>query len=231
MLGDSYVPFLSGFELPQTNSVHVIRGKEIPMQGWRVRGPGVGCMGYELYDALNDDTALAGHGHELPDPALSAIARHATNGTAPTQQTHRVTSPLTPGMATSCPSPLSLRRELSWLRAIATGKCLPRVWSRARARRRKATIWWPPPQRLPFSDVRAALEEQPGSHYRRFLLPGRMSVESSMHSKQRTKDYPTVRHRFLRSGLRSVAFLARTATSDSDREVSPFFYLNSLYMS
>ncbi|KAJ7718888.1 hypothetical protein B0H14DRAFT_3521471 [Mycena olivaceomarginata] len=37
------------------------------------------------------------------------------------------------------------------------------------------TIWWPPPQRLPFSDVRAAFEEQPGSHHHRLLLPGMMA--------------------------------------------------------
>jgi hypothetical protein len=48
MLGDSYVPFLSGFELPQTNSVHVIRGKEIPMQGCARAGERVGCMSYEV---------------------------------------------------------------------------------------------------------------------------------------------------------------------------------------
>jgi hypothetical protein len=58
-------------------------------------------------DPSNDDAALAGHGHELPDPALSAIARRTTNGTAPAQQTHRVTSPLTPGTTTSCPSALA----------------------------------------------------------------------------------------------------------------------------
>ncbi|KAJ7936513.1 hypothetical protein B0H13DRAFT_1853252 [Mycena leptocephala] len=38
------------------------------------------------------------------------------------------------------------------------------------------TIWRLPPQRLPFSDVRAVFEEQPGSHHHRLPFPAMLSA-------------------------------------------------------
>ncbi|KAJ7910056.1 hypothetical protein B0H13DRAFT_2329729 [Mycena leptocephala] len=44
-------------------------------------------------DTLNDVAALAGHGHELPDPALGRRFGTTTNGKASAQQTNQAMSP------------------------------------------------------------------------------------------------------------------------------------------